>query len=276
MKTAVLITFTALFLTGCEQQVADPDWPPFEEKLVVTGYAELLESDSLYISCQVGRTLPLDQPHDYHDYDVLDAEVHASGMTGGAKVLPVFDGGVYRRQVDFDTSVGKRVRIDVEWENYHCWGEAELDFTTVAVDTMYFLPTQYSPYMIAVFRPLKNRSVIYKIYTQVYDEFYGRWVWFNNHTYPSRWYSYEFTELSDGAVQLRTYMPSGSTIDSVRTRITILSEAYYTMQQDDDNQFNDFGPFAPEEPSRKFNIQGEGIGYFWYQISGDWVTRPFK
>ncbi|MBL0175468.1 MAG: DUF4249 family protein [Ignavibacteria bacterium] len=67
---------------GCEQEITDPDWPPYEEKLVIAASLEVAD-DSLLLLCRVTRTLPLNV--EYTEAAALLNDASVTLLCGGVE-----------------------------------------------------------------------------------------------------------------------------------------------------------------------------------------------
>ena len=249
-------------VSGCEQEITDPDWPPYVERLVIAASLEVAD-DSLLLLCRVTRTLPLDVEYS-----------ETAALLNDATVTVLCDGVEYAITSDPFPHYGP------PYQNYsaivprHGAGEVQLrvrhggktatstlqlpdlpPFDTLGISTEQWGDT----IVFARMFPADIRaSYQFNIYTtpKAFRTRSARWSEFRAETDDGTgaWYSAESVRGFAGIAYCR---------------VTIISpewELYSGMRWIWNGNGDPFDNSSGKNPP--FNVTGDGIGFFWSVITG--------
>jgi hypothetical protein len=259
-----------LTLFGCEHTVENPEWPEYKEKLVIVAKCEGRSEDSITVSCRILRTLPLTTPWTDSAAIVNDAD---------AKIT------CYGREyaIPFDRNAN-RLQGSVSQANYRVVlprnGAHDLTLTVrhggkTAFSTLHLedLPVFDSIGVVqvgqgdSILLARINPGAMARFRLQLWVSYYrSDWSGINlvggsSNFYPkgaalSRafWASVPLTHSLNGTAQCRLIVESSE-------------QAYYTDAVLGSTGNGDiFGDSNGKNPP--FNVTGDGIGFFWYELLG--------
>jgi hypothetical protein len=261
-----LIIFAILLLVSCENEVDSPDWPEHEPKFVVTASLRI-EADSVFVFCRVSRTMALGEEYRVDRAMVNDAEIQVR-HDGVAWPIPFRTNYYpYSNDVNYIGQLprGTSGRFVLSIRKGSLDASATLDIPTVPLhfDTLILVPGQ----------PYYERTLQFRLQTPMrrigYDLVLeerlsnGRWQ-------ESPWSGQTLIEGAYQSVSEGSFWyGKSSTANRVRYRIVAVSPVYRDYENSRWYSSSGGSPFEPEPNNPAFNIEGDGIGFFWYELVGD-------
>ncbi len=265
-----------LLLVSCETNMTDDDWSEHDPKLVIVACVRI-KSDSVYVYCRVSRTMGLGEKFSIENAMVDDAEVKLfnDGMThdiphrhehykfaGDVNYFAVFPRGVSDaytltvRKGDLNASSSLRVRtfplhMESQIVLHEKWGD-------------------YTDWELHYLTPVSNVRLWYHalLEEQCADS--------NWQALPFPWGEWDFlaepwTNQAKGIYKYTGYA------NSTKARYTLRAHSSeYSSYRDSRYNHNYSGsPFEPQAKNPPFNITGDGIGFFWYELVGEPVEIPY-
>jgi hypothetical protein len=266
--------FLLAFLVSCETNMTDDDWPEHETKLVIVA-ALRLQNDSVYVYCRVSRTMGLGEKFNLEDAMVYDAEVKLVN-DGATHDIPhrrdhyPFAGAVNyfavipRRVTDAYTLTVRKGKLSAR-SALTCSG-VPLNFDSMMVNRMSQKFGALVEVKFVLATPTHRMHYGIQVEHQLVD---GSWTALSRG--PSGTYLYSRTNPT--AASFVYY----SDIDNGKERCTISARSpEYSFFRDSRHNDNYSGsPFEPEGKNPPFNITGDGIGFFWYELVGEPVEIPY-
>ncbi|MBE0645986.1 MAG: DUF4249 family protein [Bacteroidetes bacterium] len=271
MKKTFIVITSLLLLAACEQTVDTNDWPAHDEKLVVTGYLHL-EHDSIFTYARVNRTLPLGEKFDLRKAMVNDAELR---VENGNRSFPInWVQGFYPYDFDFNYSAvvargddddfvltvkqgGKIATAEIHAKT------APTRFTDLRVERS---SSGYEMYDVSYSMPAPGADTDLRCLIEYWTSDFGSWYEMYTLELPSQ--PNRPGGILQGTFQLWAYARPGS---KPRIRYTLI--ARNRAYQDYINSRWDWSggdsPFDPPQKNPAFNVTGDGIGFFWYEIVGE-------
>ncbi len=267
--------FLLLLFAACESDVSNPDWPDHETKLVITASVRFT-TDSVVVFCRVSRTMGLGEDFRMDRAMVNDAEVNILN-DGKARSIP------FRQNYDPYTSDANYLAVFprgsfTEYTLTVRKGElnarATLTIPTVPLrfDSLRMLFTRFGDW--------SEREIQYVLATPVNRMHYdilieeqqftgGAWI-------GVPWGPYEFlneiwTNPTTGSVRYGSHSSSRKG----RYILTARSPEYTNYENSRwDSQYSG-SPFEPDAKNPSFNVTGNAIGFFWYELVGEPVEIPY-
>jgi len=261
------------FFASCEQTVTDPEWPPFQERLVIKAMLQPSTGDSLLVTCMVRKTLPLQESYSEGKTFITDANVtidvagEAVTLLHSSVVQDQYQGRIRR-------VAGATYNLNVTRGAMHALSTLSLSAAAVVFDSLYSKPSDVNSYetvYIVRFTPDRQQQHAYAIQFEYLNQ--GRWfdvgeiLYWNGNASGSvvRYLSHGQVEAS----MTQYAFPN----DRFRTRMTLYNKAYYEYFNSRYNYYSG-DPFDNEPTNPDFNVTGDGFGFFWYELPGEWVEFP--
>ncbi len=275
MKTLLIAISSLLILAACERTVEGPDWPEYQEKLVVTAFIRL-ERDSVFAHARVNRTLPLGEPFDFARAMVNDADLSVAN-DGASYIVPRdesssrFDfnyGAVTARSADERYALtvrhgGKTARASLRTK------DSATRFTTIDVEQS---PTGSEEYTLTYTIPAAGSDIFTECLVEKYDSRMGYWGEWSRYTLPN------LANRPNGMIEERfliwLFDGSGSKL-RIRYTLTVRNKAYEDYINSRWSWTSGDSPFDPPQKNPPFNVTGDGIGFFWYEIVGEPVEIEY-
>ncbi|MFZ1731048.1 MAG: hypothetical protein WBQ23_08425 [Bacteroidota bacterium] len=277
MRKLLTIILPLLFLAACETSVDTPDWPSHDEKLVVTGYLHL-EHDSIFAYARVNRTLPLGEKFDLQKAMVNDAELI---VTHGSRSFPLartqgFD------PFDFDFNYGAVTTrgsdddfvLTVRQGGKTASAALQVKTTVTRFTELRVEPSSsgWQEYDVFYSIPAPGQDTDLRCLLEYWSSDFASWTESNTVVFPSL--PNKPGGLLEGSFPLWTYDNPGS---KPRFRYTLFARNH--AYQDYINSRWDWStgdsPFDPPGKNPAFNVTGDGIGFFWYEIVGEPVEIQY-
>jgi hypothetical protein len=254
--------------------MTDDNWPEHEPKLVIVAALRIM-SDSVYVYCRISRTMGLGEKFNLENAMVDDAEVKLVN-DGATNVIPhrrehyAFAGEVNyfavipRRVTDAYTLTVRKGKLNAR-SALICSG-VPLEFDSMTVNRMSQKFGALVEVKFVLATPTHRMHYGIQVEHQLVD---GSWTALSRG--PSRMYLYSWTNPT--AVSFVYY----SDIDNGKERCTITARSPEYRSFRDAGYIHDYSgsPFEPHAKNPPFNISGDGIGFFWYELAGDPVEIPY-
>lgn len=261
-----------LLLAACENTVDTDSWPAHEEKLVVTGYLRL-ENDSIFAYARVNRTLPLGERYDPARAIVNDAELIVSN---GNRTFPIGRAqGFYPYDFDFNYgAVSERGSDDsfslvVRQGGKTAVASLAVRSAVLRFDSVWFETVNnqgWDEILLHYRMPAPGKETDVELLIEVWDP------------NSSTWYEVWMTSIPGSANRPNGMLEGsfnfwisreGGSKTRYRYTLTARNRAYqdYINSRWDWNTGD--SPFDPPQKNPPFNVTGDGIGFFWYEIVGE-------
>ena len=276
MTKALLFIPLFILLASCENEVDGPAWPDHDPKLVITANIRV-EGDSVQVFCRVSRTMALNEEFRIDRAMVNDAvvEIHHDGdihripyRTGYypydfdvnyAGFLPRGGSGRYELVVHKDAMTARSV-LEVP-------DELPMRFDTIfvrMVDTTTFWWQGWVYYLL----PTPISRISYNLLFEDYltGPFMG-WMRIDEGEIVQESYQ----SYSDGSFEFMIHQGS----KRLRYTITARSPQYNAYRDSRWWSGSSGSPFEPEEQNPAFNVGGDGIGFFWWELIGEPVEFSY-
>lgn len=278
MKKLLIAISSLLILVACERTVEEPDWPEHEEKLVVTAFLRL-ERDSIFAYARVNRTLPLGDRFDLAKVMVNDADVR---MENGDRSFPINKVlGFYPFDFDFNYSAVTMRGSDDNFALTVKQGGKTASaafrvipvatrFTTLRVERSAQADADYlATYQIPASGPETEIECLVEFWYEIY---YG-WQQMYSIKLPNQ--ANRPDGMLEGSFPFWTFGWQGT---KQRIRYTLIARNH--AYEDYLNSRWGYGtsgdsPFDPPRKNPPFNVSGDGIGFFWYEIVGEPVEIEY-
>jgi hypothetical protein len=262
MKTTILI-LVCFTLAGCEQVVDNPDWPEYKERMVCSANISI-HPDSTRITCNLGKTAPLNQNVDFNATRVNDAQItltrSADSFTLPYAPTPSFMFWDYfNYALSIPTKSANEFTLQCRWQSLQLQGSLTVpaDVRTT-LDTLFIMQDPRYPDMyIGTFRIHAMPDFEYDL-TLTSPTISGPTInSFNAHDLPP----------GGKSVDLIIYLKQGLWTYS----ITAKSNNYR------DHYSNNGGDvFGPSGGNPRHNMTGDGFGFLTYDITGPEVAFTVK
>ncbi|MFZ1731047.1 MAG: hypothetical protein WBQ23_08420 [Bacteroidota bacterium] len=273
-----VLALSLLLFAACENTVDTPDWPAHDEKLVVTGFLRI-EHDSLFAYARVNRTLPLGEKYDLQKAMVNDAELQ---VTNGSRSFPIpHTQGFYPFDFDFNYgAVTTRGSDDSFVLSVMLGGKtataalqakfSATRFTNIRVETS---PDDKYLYIVTYLIPAPGPDTDVECLMEYWSPGFNNWYKIHSERLP--W----LATRPDGVLEGRfIFWGAGSgSVSKQRIRYTLIARnsAYQDYINSRWDWINGDTPFDPPQKNPRFNITGDGIGFFWYEVVGDPVEIQY-
>lgn len=270
MIKTLLALLLLLSLAACEQSVDTDSWPAHDEKLVVTGFLRL-ENDSIFAYARVNHTLPLGERYDPAKAIVNDAELIVSN---GNRTFPLVRAqGFYPYEFDFNygavTERGSddHYTLTVRQGGKTAAASLEVRSTVLQFDTVWIETVDYQSWkeFILHYRipdPGKNTDADFLL--EYWDPTASSWYEYWTYRLPNN------TNRPDGMLEgsFNLHMlPDSKT--PIRYTLTARNRAYQDYTNSRWERGGGDTTFDPPHKNPPFNVTGDGIGFFWYEIVGE-------
>lgn len=274
-----IVLLLPLFLLACEQDVSNPDWPEHEEKLVVTGFVRL-QNDSMFTYCRVSRTMPLGVQYRDEDAIINNADILLRHDNGALPVPyhPTASNNPWVPSFDY-TAVNARplsetFQITVRSGQHQAFAnqtipDAPLSFESVALETH---PTDTWMQQLRYTMRLPEQPVDYVCVFEIRPQ--GSVEWIEYMTVDLYIPRDAFGRTFSGAQ--RVYFDPMAMIWSKRYRLIAASPEYreYNTAVANGRWGSGGDPFEPDSKNPRFNVTGDGIGFFWVELVGEPIAIP--
>jgi len=261
-----------LLLLSCENDVDAPDWPDHDPKLVVTAGLRI-EGDSVFVFCRVSRTVSLSESYQVENAMVNDADVRVE-HDGVAWEIP-FRENYYPFEYDVNYAgvvprgTTERFVLSVKKGGLHARAMLQIPG----------IPLKFDSLRVTTYRPQYNEGVMYYRLTTPqrrvsYDlilEQYSDQVGWGNTWYSTRIITESYDDENEGLFQF------GTTTYKRRIRYTLIASSPERIDYENSRWWSGSGdsPFEPEPNNPAFNMEGDGIGFFWWELVGDPVEIEY-
>ncbi len=272
MKPLLLTIFT-LLLVACENDIDNPDWPDHDPKLVITASVSFT-TDSVFVFCRVSRTMGLGEDFSIDRAMVNNAEVNILN-DGKAKSIP------YRQNYDPFTSDANYVAVFPRG----AFTEYVLTVRHGALNARAALsipdiPLRFDSLTMSVFSPgWFEREIRYSLatplsrmrYDLLIEEQQSSGQWMEAPWRPWTLIDGTFTATTSGSFRY------GSLPDARRGRYTLVARSPEFRNYENSRWDSDYSgsPFEADAKNPPFNITGDGIGFFWFDLVGDPVEIAY-
>ncbi len=263
----LVLCLIASFITGCEETVENPDLP-YEEKIVIGAYLVAGEKE---VFVNVSKTLPLTQKYTVEASTLSDAVVTIICPEGSFNALYDTRTKSYRTTIP-TISVGARYELDVKWKGKKAKANTRIpglpSVLNLSATVDYQDNSRYSRYysltcdftndpnicvglLSDMLSSEKRSDSVTREYTyNILNSFYNAKTAIGNGEYirlkkKPNYYFYE-TEY------YKYYSLFFAAFDA----------PYHAMNLSGNGYGNDDSIFGSSGSNPKFNISGEGIGYF--------------
>lgn len=276
MKKLLSVILPLLVLAACEQVVDTSDWPAHDEKLVVTGFLRI-EHDSLFAYARVSRTLPLGEKFDLQKAMVNDAELL---VTNGNRSFPINRAqGFYPFDFDFNYDAvttrgsdddfvltvkrgGKTAKVEIQAKT------ASTRFTDLRVTRS----SDGYDYNVSYSIPAPEQGTDLWCLMESWSSEFG--YWYERYTVELPSLPNRPGGMIEGSFQYWAFDSQGSK-PRIRYTLTACSRAYQDYINSRWNWNTGDSPFDPPGKNPAFNVTGDGIGFFWYEIVGEPVEIQY-
>lgn len=270
MKHLCLILSALFLLNACEQTVDTPDWPVYNETLVIAAFLRI-EQDSLFTHVRVNRTLPLNVPFDQTRAMVNDAELWMDN--GGDRFAVPRDESYYPYDFDFNygtvtpRSTNEHFTLTVRQGDKTAYAtiqtsEAATRFTSVDIRPT---PGEYDAYTVRYTIPAPGLDAYTECVVEYYEDGMGYWYEMQRFTLPHL--ANRPDGLLAGDFKIWVFGRQGQQT-RVRYTLTVRNKAYEDYVNSRWNVNTGDSPFDPPQKNPPFNVTGDGIGFFWYERTG--------
>ncbi len=278
MKKNISVIFILIFISGCEQIIENPKWPDYKEKLVVTAWLVQNNPDSLEVTCAVRRTLPLSEKFDTTKIKVSNAVVTLSSGDFNQILQPQKDTSIYYSK--FSNPKKSDYKLTIKWNGLTAFSELSIRKRDNVIDSAYlkFVIDGLEVFFFQLtfnFYPIPN-GFIHELSGYLYNDvthFYN-WVGIADYTsssgnVPMRNCLSCYKDLGNGEVQGTILVSSAPDTSNFKMSIELLvhSPSYEDYKNAKYRYNNSNGLFedSPNGLNPKFNVMGDGIGFFWYE-----------
>ncbi|MBM2814659.1 MAG: hypothetical protein HW421_1421 [Ignavibacteria bacterium] len=131
LKITLMLAFTFIFMTGCEQVVEDPQLP-YHEQIVISA---VLEPGKTSPKISITKTLPPLEDYDIEKATIYDAE--AVITCNGVSYLLLIGTDKFYTSPDLTIESGKKYSLIVKWKNKSAITETVVPYP-VKIDTSYY------------------------------------------------------------------------------------------------------------------------------------------
>ena len=270
-KTLPLLLPLLLFLAACENTVDTDDWPAHDEKLVVTGYLRV-EDDSIFAYARVNRTLPLGERYDPAKAIVNDAELIVSN---GNRTFPIGRAqGFYPYNFDFNYgAVSERGSDDsysltVRQGGKTATASLAVRSAVLRFDSIWFETVNNNGWNETVLHyriPAPGKETDVEVLFEGWD--------LNSSTWWEVWTTSIPSSANRPNGMVEGFFNFITRVGGVTSRYRYTLIARNRAYQDYINSRWDWNtgdsPFDPPQKNPPFNVTGDGIGFFWYEIVGE-------
>ncbi len=277
MKKLLAVILPLLFLSACENTVDTDGWPAHEDKLVVTGFLRI-EHDSLFAYTRVNRTLPLGEKFDLQKAMVNDAEIQ---VTNGSRSFPIPRAqGFYPLDFDFNygavTTRGSDDDFSLTVKQGGKTASAALQvkttvtrFTELRVEPS---SSGWQEYDVYYSIPAPGQDTDLRCVIEWWNTDFSTWHEITNVNLPN--VANRPGGMLDGSFQIWGVFYKGM---KTRLRYTLIARnrAYHDYINSRWDWSGGDSPFDPPQKNPRFNVTGDGIGFFWYEIVGEPVEIQF-
>lgn len=272
MTKALLYIPLLILLVSCENEVDGPAWPDHDPKLVVTANIRI-EGDSVQVFCRVSRTMALNEEFRIDRAMVNDAvvEIHHDGdihqipyRTGYypydfdvnyAGFVPRGSSGRYELVVRKDAMTARSV-LEVPME-------LPMKFDSLNVD---YFDSRYGEGRMHFWLPTPLQRLSYDIYFELRRD--SEW--------EAKYYAQTLIGETYQALSTGTFIfgvRDGS--EAIRYVLTARGPQYNAYR--DSRWWSGYSgsPFETEEQNPPFNVGGDGLGFFWWELVGEPVEFSY-
>jgi hypothetical protein len=275
MRYSILI-LTAIVLVACETDIDNPDWPRHDAKLVITANLRV-SKDSVFVFCRVSRTMSLGEKFSVEASMVDDADVHilndgkprsipfrpgySFNISNDANYMAVFRRGDF---TEYTLTVRKgdlyvRTTLDLP--------DIPLRFDTVSIKR---IASNFGYY---------ERECSFILTTPVNRLRYD--IHLEEQRPDGAWAAVDWGpwSLIDGSVSgsFAGVFRYGARSDGRKARYTlrVLSPEYRDYENSRWSSDHSGSIFEPDSKNPAFNVTGDGIGFFWYEMIGEPVEIDY-
>lgn len=268
----LLFIVLPLFFVACENDVDAPDWPEHDPKLVVTAGLRV-EGDSVFVFCRVSRTMSLGEEYRVESAMVNDAAVRVE-HDGVAWEIP-FRSAYYPFEYDVNYSgVVPRGTTDlfvlsVKKGGLHAEATVQIPDIPLRFDSLHVV--SYNPQTLEGLISYRLHTPQRRISYELTLEQYSNQVGWGSTWYDLRIIQESFNDVTEGFFQF------GTSTYKRRIRYTLVASSPTLLDYENSRWYSGSGdsPFEPEPNNPAFNIDGDGIGFFWWELVGDPVEIEY-
>ncbi|MBN1447069.1 MAG: DUF4249 family protein [Bacteroidetes bacterium] len=275
MKHALLFIPLLLLLASCENEVDAPDWPEHEPKLVVTANLRV-ERDSVFVFCRVSRTMSLGEEFRVDRAMVNDAVVE---IRHDAEVHTIpYRAGYY----PYDFDVNYQGFVPRGGSNSYELVVRKDAMTARAVLEVPELPMMFDAVSLLEYDSYWHQGTMYfRLTTPVNRVSYDLHLEALNPNPGLGWQdiSYgwgEIVEESYRSITEGTFwfsLPFGR--QRIRYMLTARGPEYRSYENSRWWSGYSGSPFESEDQNPPFNVGGDGIGFFWWELVGEPVEIAY-
>jgi hypothetical protein len=247
--SATIVLFVFAFV-ACEQTVTNPKLPEYQERMVMKAQLSITP-DSTVVTCDLGRTMPLNQSIDYETTRLNGACITVERGSDTLRLLPARPCYVppdYNYRAAAATKQAGTFSIHVQYGKMHLQGSVSIvqNISTV-LDTIYvpvYSPPPDMPHCVFRLRVVPGMDYQVRFLDGWEENFYG-----------------SDTPVQGAVIERTSYFgfPKGIHFYTV----TAMSMNFYDLRP---NGSHDIFSSAGENPPH--NLTGDGMGFFSYQITG--------
>ena len=256
-----------LTLFGCEHTVEDPEWPEYKEKLVIVAKCIVHAADSLSVFCRISRTLPLTTTWTDSAAFVNDADARIT--CDGREYLVPFDryssnyrGSFYQAyyHLTIPRNGVRDLMLTVRHGGKTAYSTLHLEDAPV-FDSIDVLPgIQGDSILLA--RIIPGAMARFRIQLLVR---YYRWGWgLVGH------YGDFVPEGTNSNAVFLAWVSVGNSLNGTAKCMIEAESPEYSDYMDALNHSTDNGDLFGNDGGKNppFNVKGDGIGFFWYEVWG--------
>ncbi len=262
MKT-IAISLVCLFLISCEQKVTNPSWPEYKERIVCSANVSIYP-DSTSVTCNLGRTVPLNQKFDFVATRINDAQVMLTRSTDTARLMPAqmpwwwgFEYFNYARMLP--SNGDKTYALECQWGSLALHGVVMITTDLrLQLDTIMFVPDPWYP-----------DGISGRFFLRVMPDFdYEVTLYSPTILDPSTFSFYPEDVPPEGKLMVTSYpLKKGQWTYTIMARNRNYRDHYANSGGD---------VFDPSGGNPRHNMTGDGIGFLTYDITGPRIPFDVK
>jgi len=254
---APALMFFCLAFAGCEQKVSNPAWPEYQERMVLNAHLSITP-DSTIITCNLGKTSPLNQPFDYKATRLSNATITVE-RDGDTLLLTPAMTPRYSSSADYNYRVAAETKLTQHYTIHAQWGQMNLQGS---ISPTVNVATAFDTFYIKT--DSNHTDVHYCVYRLRLVPGYNYHVMFGKNLFR---YSYK-EEINGndiptaGAVVERVShsLVKGTWYYSISATSMDYNDPYSHNSSDD--------PFGGDGSNPRHNVFGDGFGLFSYEVTG--------
>ncbi len=268
----IALTLLLAGASACEQTITDFDVPSHKEQLVSVASVRF-EGDSMYTSCSVSRTLPLSTPYRAELASIRNATVTLHYGTT-VDTIPFTGDGLalgaeeyYAYQLAQPRSDASSLRLEVRHEGRNVMGQLDVPRAPLSFDSVALEVENKSTWPRFYFRYAMPVGVQQRRYFCTL-QFQSAW--------SSEWISHVTREIiipagAGGEVFTgRFEIPQWFDPDYPwRYYLVAVTDSYDEIYSAIVQRYRNGGPFDPTPKNPRFNMIGDGFGFFTVSIIGE-------